>query len=140
MLVCYSHVIPPITFYFNTLIQLSLKLCTLNSNIIETVSGVQTASINIDSELFSSRKLLYIHSIATEHPNDITGLPQNAYGYGVLITLFTKNLNHPWGSGQIYIPHGGEVSRPIYVRTFGDTYNENASWRVIEPNRIINCY
>ena len=110
----------------------------LNSNIIETMgnNGISSRnSINMDSELFSSHKPLYIHAITTQNPSSIAGMPQGAYGYGVLITLLSKHES-PWASCQIYIPHGGEVSRDIYVRTFGDTYKGKPSWRRIGATQI----
>ena len=89
----------------------------------------------MDSELFSSHKPLYIHAVATQNPSGITGMPQGAYGYGVLITLSSK-YESTWGTCQIYIPHSGEVSRDIYVRTLGDTYKRKPSWRRIVSTQI----
>ena len=110
----------------------------LNSNIIETLDNHSISSvnnINMDSELFSSHKPLYIHAVSTQNPSSITGMPQGAYGYGVLITLLSK-YESTWGTCQIYIPHSGEVSRDIYVRTLGDTYKRKPSWRRIEATQI----
>lgn len=110
----------------------------LNSNIIETLDNHSISSvnnINMDSELFSSHKPLYIHAVSTQNPSSITGMPQGAYGYGVLITLSSK-YESTWGTCQIYIPHAGEVSRDIYVRTLGDTYKRKPSWRRIEATQI----
>ena len=124
----------PGVFVFN----FSKILCYLNNNIIETMgsNGISSGnSINMDSELFSSHKPLYIHAITTQNPNSIVGMPQGAYGYGVLITLLSK-YESSWASCQIYIPHGGEVSRDIYVRTSGDTYKRKPSWRRIEATQI----
>ena len=110
----------------------------LNNNIIETLDNHSISSvnnINMDSELFSSHKPLYIHAVSTQNPSSITGMPQGAYGYGVLITLLSK-YESTWGTCQIYIPHSGEVSRDIYVRTLGDTYKRKTSWRRIEATQI----
>lgn len=110
----------------------------LNNNIIETLDNHSIgsgASINMDSELFSSHKPLYIHAISAQNPSTIVGMPQGAYGYGVLITLSSK-YESTWGTCQIYIPHAGEVSRDIYIRTLGDTYKRKPSWRRIEATQI----
>lgn len=110
----------------------------LDNNIIETLDNHSIgsgASINMDSKLFSSHKPLYIHAIAAQNPSSITGMPQDAYGYGVLITLLSK-YESAWGTCQIYIPHAGEVSRDIYVRTMGDTYKRKPSWRHITSTQI----
>jgi hypothetical protein len=110
----------------------------LDNNIIGTLDNHSIGSennINMDSELFSSHKPLYIHAVATQNPSSITGMPQGAYGYGVLITLLSK-YESTWGTCQIYIPHAGEVSRDIYVRTLGDTYKRKPSWRRIESTQI----
>lgn len=110
----------------------------LDNNIIETLDNHSISSvnnINMDSELFSSHKPLYIHAVSTQNPSSITGMPQGAYGYGVLITLLSK-YESTWGTCQIYIPHSGEVSRDIYVRTLGDTYKRKPSWRRIESTQI----
>lgn len=56
----------------------------------------------MDSELFSSHKPLYIHVITTQNPSSIAGMPQGAYGYGVLITLLSK-YESTWGTCQIYM-------------------------------------
>lgn len=111
----------------------------LNNNIIGTMgdNGISSGgSINIDSGLFSSHKPLYIHIITTQYPSSIAGMPQGAYGYGVLITLLSK-YESIWGTCQIYIPHASETSRPIYIRTLGDTYKGKPSWRLIEATQII---
>lgn len=110
----------------------------LDNNIIGTLDNHSIGSennINMDSELFSSHKPLYIHAIATQNPSSIIGMPQGAYGYGVLITLLSK-YESTWGTCQIYIPHAGEVSRDIYVRTLGDTYKRKPSWRRITSTQI----
>lgn len=115
-----------------------LPLNALNSNIIGTTSnhGISSGdSINMDSELFSSHKPLYIHAITAQNSSSIAGMPQGAYGYGVLITLLSK-YESTWSTCQIYIPHSGEVSRDIYVRTLGDTYKRKPSWRRIEATQI----
>ena len=115
-----------------------MLLCFLNNNIIETLDNHSISSvnnINMDSELFSSHKPLYIHAVSTQNPSSITGMLQGAYGYGVLITLLSK-YESTWGTCQIYIPHSGEVSRDIYVRTLGDTYKRKPSWRRIEATQI----
>ena len=74
-------------------------------------------------------------------PNDIVnikGFPQNAYGYGLLITIFSGQA---FRNIQLYIPHSDReaVNRPIYFRTLADGNADKGagtSWRVAQVTTI----
>ncbi|MSS08949.1 hypothetical protein FYJ38_09875 [Clostridium sp. WB02_MRS01] len=97
-------------------------------------------SINLDSELFKTNKL-YFHAIAADKSSNIKGFPQNAYGYGALITgKISNSYQDSWGNFQIYIPHNGSNNSefPIYIRTSGDGSGSGAfSWRRIDAKTTV---
>lgn len=107
----------------------------LNSKAITFGELISGDNINNGSSLFP-RYGQYIHTVAVGDPTKITGLPLGAYGYGMLFTVVTK---YAFSSGQIYITHssnGGNTK--LFVRTLQDQYNSNASWRMFNPEEIVN--
>lgn len=97
--------------------------------------GILTAgaNINLDSGLFNQNKALYVHKIQMSLKEKITGFPQNAYPYGILLTFMTDSGDY--AKGQFYIPHSSASSEnhPVYVRTFMDgNTNNKKTWRAIQ--------
>lgn len=117
------------------------QITQLNSNMIKYDCMIIDGSINADSEYFNNpNKDIYYHLLANSKQS-IIGFPTGAYGWGVLITIFTHDDKIGlFGKCQIYIPHcyDGNIDRgSLYIRSFDDKLNENYAWRVFKPSECI---
>lgn len=83
---------------------------------------------------------MWINYVALESDGTINlkGFPQNAYGYGVLITIFSGQA---FRNIQLYIPHSdrSNSNRPVYFRTLADGSSDKGDgtcWRVTQVTTI----
>lgn len=64
-----------------------------------------------------------------------SGAPEDAYGYGVLITINYSEKDY-WGHHQIYIPDSSGTGQKIYSRS--RTRDTTKQWSVYAPTTAVD--
>ncbi len=79
--------------------------------------------------LFSKKDIISINPVVASNVSSIIGMPEDAYGYGRLITITSSKYDY--ACVQIYVPH---IEEFIYIRAMVDYKNDvnNASWRTLK--------